>query len=187
MKHQLLAALVFLASAMGAPGGASKNLGRTDTEWKGIAFVVTDIARVDDSHILVQLRVDADANTVYPTLIGLPPPAGFLPKNPTLEQLLDDKYRPKPMSFVSSHLLDEKSGTEYPAVTALPPTPYWGPNSILTNLGPTTWVQVAVQFNAPPPPPPGPDGKIELQKASLIFPKSKSPIKGVVLPRNAGP
>ena len=184
MKLPLFAGIVFchLASALVAQVPTPKILSQTDTEWKGVTFAVTDIARVDDTHIVVQVRISADATAAYPTFIGLPPPAGWLPPHPTLEQLRDEKYLPLPFSLASGHLLDQKSGMEYPALGTLPPAPFWGSNSIMTNLGPDTWVQLAVQFNAPPPPPPGPDGKIEDQKVSLFFPKAKSPIKNLILP-----
>ena len=186
MKLPIFASLVFchLASAVLAQVTAPKNLGKTDTEWNGVSFVVTDIARLDDSHILVQIRIAADATTVYPTFIGLPPPAGFLPPHPTIEQMKDEKYLPLPYKLSPGHLLDQKSGIEYPALTTLPPAPFWGPNAITTNLGPNTWVQLEVEFNAPPPPAPDPDGNVPAQKVSLFFPKTKSPIKNVVVPTN---
>jgi len=184
MNFPLISVIVFchLASALVAQVPTPKILGQTDTEWKGVTFAVTDIVRVDNTHILVQVRISADATATYPTFIGLPPPAGFLPPNPTLEQLRDEKYLPLAFSLTPGHLLDQKTGVEYPALETLPPAPFWGPNGIATNLGPNTWVQLEVQFNAPPQPAPGPDGKIEAQKVSLFFPKAKSPIKNVIVP-----
>lgn len=187
MKQLLIAILSIcpLTLALFAQESPPHFLGQTDTDWKGVTFAISEIARVDDAHTLIKVRIVANATTVYPTFIGLPPAAGFLPSNPTMAQMMDEKYRPKPFSLTAARLVDLKSGAEYPAITTLPASPYWGPNSIITNLGPSTWIQLAVQFNAPPPPPPTPDGKIEPHKVTLILPKAKSPITGLILPRDA--
>lgn len=180
-------AIVFICqvtAALIAQESPPKILGQTDTDWKGVAFAVTEIARMDNSHVLVKVRIVADAAAVYPTFIGLSPEAGFLPSNPTKEQMLDEKYLPKPFSLTAGRLLDPKSALEYAAGATLPASPYWGPNSIITNLGPGTWIQLAVLFNAPAPLPPTPEGKIELQHVTLILPKAKTPITGLVLPRD---
>jgi hypothetical protein len=184
MKYPLLTTLVLCLFARGqkTQGEAVKNLGQAATDWAGVTFAVTGIASVDNTHILVAGAWIANASVVYPTRIRLSPPARFLPPHPTLEQMLDEKYRPLPFRLATARLLDQKSRFLYPAIAVLPSEPYWAPSRIITNLGTTTWIQPAVQFTAPHPPPSGPDGKIAEPEVSLFFPKAKSPIKNVIVP-----
>jgi hypothetical protein len=58
-----------------------------------------------------------------------------------------------------------------------------GPNAMMTTLRPGNWLQMAVQFPAPPPPPTeASEGKPPVQKVSLQFPNAKLPVKDLTLP-----
>lgn len=171
--------LAFSASCLAETGTL---LGEVDSEWPGVKFQVTQIQRIDAGHLLVTVRLVVGPDAANPTFIGIESPAGAIPKNATPQEAASGKYDPTPFSLKTAILYDEGTHQSYTALPELPSKPFLGPNALLTTLRPGNWVQLAVQFSAPPPPPTDDQKPTPELKATILFPKAKGPIKHLALP-----
>jgi len=161
----------------------AKVLGETASDWRGVVYQVTQIQRVNGTHLLVTVRLKVGASAKNPTFIGIPPVAGWKNRAELSQEELDSgKYDPTPLSLADAVLVDQATKTTYKALPSLPADPFVGPNAMMTNVHPGDRLQMAVQFPAPPPPPADASGKTPVQKVSLQFPKAKLAIKSLSLP-----
>lgn len=177
-----LGGLLWLAFSASGFAETGKLLGEVDSEWPGVKFQVTQIQRIDPGHLLVTVRIVVGPDAANPTFIGIESPAGPIPKNATPQEAASGKYDPTPFSLKTAILYDEGTHQNYTALSELPTKPFLGPNALLTTLRPGNWVQLAVQFPAPPPPTTDAQKTTPEQKATLLFPKAKGPIKHLTLP-----
>lgn len=149
--------------------------------WPGVKLQVFDIHRLDETHVLMVIRLKSTATE--PLTIGDPPKdGGTRPIKPGKEGLYEADELARPFSLASARLVDEGTKQAFTALPTLPSQPYYGPNAMVTTLSPGGWIQMAVYFNAPPPPPPGPDGTVPPQKVTALFPGAAKPMPGLVLP-----
>jgi hypothetical protein len=177
----LISAFLLCASPLVAQD--AKVLGETASNWPGVVYQVTQIQRVKETHLLVTVRLNVGASAENPTFIGVPPVAGWQnPAELSQKELDSGKYEPTPLSLADTVLVDKTTKTTYRALPTLPADPFVGPNAMMTSLRPGNWLQMAVQFPAPPPPPTDASGKTPVQKVSLQFPNAKLPVKDLTLP-----
>jgi hypothetical protein len=178
----LISAFFLCASPLVAQD--AKVLGETASDWRGVVYQVTQIQRVKGPHLLVTVRLNVGASAENPTFIGRPPVAGWKDRAKLSQKELDSgKYDPTPLSLADAVLVDQATKTTYKALPTLPAAPFVGPNAMMTSLRPGNWLQMAVQFPAPPPPPTEGSGeKPPAQIVSLQFPNAKLPVKDLTLP-----
>lgn len=155
---------------------AAAPLGKAPSRWPGIELEIARIGRIPPAHLLLAIRVRAGAGAPPLTLLGFPRPV--VPGAPVMA---GDEV-PDPYSLRNAVLTDPATGRKYPALADLPASPFWGPNQLISSIRPGEWVQMAVQFPAPPPPAPGPDGKVPQQRVEILLPHAKEPIRNVPLP-----
>jgi len=183
----LLALFAFLGASALAAQGDQQPLGEADSEWPGVKFQVMEIRRVDPGHLLVTVRLAATKEAANPTFIGIEPPSGARAAgNRSPEDAAAGKDEPAPFSLREAILFDEATKQKYPALPGLPPQPFLGPNTLLATLRPGGWIQLAVQFPAPPALPRETPGAKEAQRAALLLPKAKAAIKHLPLPALSG-
>jgi len=153
----------------------------TDTTWPGVKLQVTKLIRIDATHLLAAINVEAgpSAGRVF---LGDPPKVARPPPNASPEELSSPKYQPTPYSLKLAKLYDEGTKQVFNAAENLPDNPPSGPNEIIMILYPNCALQMGVLFPVPPPPPPLPDGTIPPQLATFLLPKAKKAIEHVVLP-----
>jgi len=179
-----LGGLIWLVSCASSLADVGKLLGEVDSEWPGVKFQVTQIQRIDSEHLLVTVRLVAGPGAANPTLIGIESSNGAIPQNAPPQEVASGKYDSTPFSLKTAILYDEGTHQKYTALPGLPAKPFFGPNALLTTLRPGNWIQLAVQFPTPPPPPPSDDQKtISEQRVTIVFPKSKGPIRHLILPQ----
>lgn len=182
MKSSFLFLLpsVFFAASLFAGEGPE-----VATTWPGVKLQVSDIRRLDDTHVLMVIRLKSTG--AEPVAIGeLPKEPPSRPSKPSTGGLNDAEELPRPFSLESARLVDETTKQEFTALPSLPSQPFFGPNAMVTTLSPGGWIQMAVHFNAPPPLPPGKDGKRPPQKVTALFPRAAKPMPGLVLPATTG-
>ncbi len=188
MKSSLLPILLSVLLSVSLLAEESREV---PTTWPGVKLQVFDIKRLDDSHVLMVIRLKSDETLTEPVMIG------DLPKETKRRRhvrtsksakgmMEDDEELPRAFSLASARLVDEATRQEFAALSTLPSKPYFGPNAMMTTLGPGGWIQMAVCFKAPPPLPTGEDGKRPLQKVTVLFPRAVKQLPGLVLPAVAG-
>lgn len=167
------------------PKPPERTLGEADSEWPDVKFQVTQIQRINSGHLLVTIRLVVGPDAANPTFIGIEPSGGLkAPKDAPTEELASGKYDPTPFSLQKATLSDEATQQKYTALPGLPAQPFLGPNALMTTLRPGSWIQLAVQFPAPPPPPADAVRAKGEQKATLWLPKAKTPIKHLAIPQD---
>jgi hypothetical protein len=173
----------FLLNALPLVAQEVKVLGEAASDWPGVVYQVTQIQRVNGTHLLVTVRLSVGASAENPTFVGVPPATGWKNRaDLTPEELGTGRYDPTPLSLAEAVLMDQTTKATYKALPSLPATPFVGPNAVMTTLRPGNWLQMAVQFPSPPPPSPAPDGKVPVQRATILLPQANSPIKDILLP-----
>ena len=174
MKLSLLlfAGLLCLPLASTAQNAPAKPLGSADTEWPGVHLDLTQIARLDDTHILVAVKIRGDATLKNPVKV--------CGQDHSTEA---NPFNTDPYTLNTATLTDQATGKTYKADGSLPGKPYWGDPDIIATIRLNTWLQLAVKFDVPPPVL-TPDGKKMEQKVTFLLPKAKAPIKNVVLPQS---
>jgi len=160
-----------------------KPLGKAESNWPGVVFQIMRIQRVDGTHLLATVWLSAGASAQNPTFIGIAPEVDVkMYKNLPQREMDAPKFHPTPVSLTDAVLIDQTTKEQYKALPTLPTEPFLGPNLVMTTLRPGSWIQMAVQFPAPPPLPAGPDGKVPAQRATIQFSQTKRPITDIVLP-----
>jgi len=158
--------------------------------WPGVTFQVFDIKRLDDAHVLMVVRLKSDGTSGEPVMIGDLPKGGKRRHAGTPKSAKgapdEDEELPRAFTLTSARMIDETTRKEFSALPSLPSKPYFGPNAMVTTLGPGGWIQMAVCFNAPPPLPAGEDGKRPPQKVTVLFPRAVKQLSGLVLPAASG-
>ena len=115
-------------------------LGESPARWPGVRFEVAQMERVADERnpgkevLLVALRLVSAKEAAGPVFLGEP----------------TGKDRIAPFTLAEAALVDDQRGTRHAALPQLPTAPFRGPDSVVTQLGPGQWVQMAVAFPAPP-------------------------------------
>ena len=152
-------------------------LTQTDTTLPGISLQVMQVVRVPPNLLLLVVRVNAGAAAQKPTPLG-----NGIPRDASVVDISSGKYKEEPFSLLGAVLIEQASGSKYPALQSQPSSPYYGPSEIVSQLNPGGWLQMAVAFPAPPPPPPDSNGKVPVQKVYVVFPMAKLPAKDLVIP-----
>jgi len=177
----LLASLATLPLC--AQTAAPSHLGETDAKWPGVKLKISELIRIDATHVLAGVQINAGAAAPVTTTIGEMPKFGFVPPpHVTREELESGKYSAKSYSLTDAVVVDEITQQKIRAATDLPPKPYLGPNSIVITLHRNTGIQLSVLLNVPPPQPAGSDGKFPPQNVIILLPNAKNPIEHVLLP-----
>jgi hypothetical protein len=153
-----------------------------ETNWPGIHFQIMYLARIQQNHLLVGVRLYATTEApAGGTLIGVSVP---IPANAKPSDIAAGAYRPSPFTMDSSTMTDELSQKTYPVVpsVALPGHKY-RPAVLLEVLTPGQGDMVTLQFEVPPPPPPPEPGQLPIkQTLSFLFTNAKGAINKVPLP-----
>jgi hypothetical protein len=179
MRRILLLALLISAMAaapLHAQIGTGKTLGESPAVIPGVKLQVVDLVRLDATHLLVAVRINAGPGAPPHTLIA------DLPPKPANGVGTGNGSPPRPYTFATAKLIDESTKTQFNAYETVPAQPSFGPNSLYTTLEPGNWIQLGVEFSVPPPSPPNPDGTIPIQKVTFVLPKAKRPIKHIAIP-----
>ena len=179
MRQILLLALFMSATAatpLRAQTGTGKTLGESAAVWSGVKLQVVDLVRIDATHLLVAVRINAGPGAPPQTLIS------DLPPKPAKGLGTGNGSPPRPYTFATAKLIDESTKKEFKASDTVPDQPNFGPNSLYTTLVPDRWIQLGVEFSVPPPPPPNPDGTIPVQKVTFLLPKAKFAIAHIAIP-----
>ncbi len=166
----LLVLFLCLPLTLRAQTPQAKSFGTASTEWPGVHFDLAKITRLDETHILVAVRIRGDATVKNPTMISGQD-----------RSTMQNPDNIDPFTLAAATLIDEATGKTYKADVRLPGSPYWGDPDIIANIRPNTWFQLAIKFEVPPPIL-TPKGEKEEQKVTFHLPRAKTPIKDVVLP-----
>ncbi len=152
------------------------------TNWPGIHYQIMYLARIQQNHLLVGIRLFATNEApAGGTLIGVPVP---VPANANPSDIAAGAYRPSPFTMDSSVMTDDLTQKTYPVVpsVALPGHKY-RPAVLLETLAPGQGDMVTLQFEVPPPPPPPAPGLPPVkQTLSFLFTNANGAITHVPLP-----
>ncbi len=179
MKYILIVALLFLALCPVRAQGELKVIGEADSKWPGIRYQLYSMVRFPPDHLLLGVRLVATSQAPSGgTLIGFPV---SIPPNATKEDISAGKYAPRPLSLMSSIMIDDATQKSYSPVTgAPPPGRIFYPSEIVETLLPGQALVLSVQFVVPPMP--EPDQPATKQTVSFIFTDAKGSIKNVPVP-----
>ena len=153
-----------------------------ESNWPGIHFQIMYLARIQQNHLLVGVRVfatnQAPAGGVF---IGVPTP---VPANADPRDIAAGAYRPSPFTMDSSVMTDELTQKTYSVVPSVAqPGHKYRPAVLLETLTPGQGDIVTLQFEVPPPPPPPESGEPPVkQTLSFLFTNAKGAIKHVPIP-----
>ena len=155
----------------------------TDATWPGVKLKISELVRIDATHVLAKVHVTSSASAAAATIIGTMPKNGFTaPPNVTREELESGKYSAKGYTLSDAVVVDEGTQQKFHASTNLPRSPFFGPNNVVTELARNSGIQMGVLLNVPPPQPVESDGKSPPQKVTILLPNAKNPIEHVLLP-----
>lgn len=158
-----------------------------ETNWPGIDFQITYVARIPPDRLLVGVMLVATAGApAQGTMIGTPQP---IPANANPSDIAAGYYRPAPFTMKSSVMIDDISQTQYfPLHPIAPPGKKYRPAVLLETISPGQTSMMTLQFSVPPPPPPPAIGQPPVkQTLSFTFTNAKGPISHVPLPPPLAP
>ncbi len=159
-------------------------LAKTTSNWPGVDFEVMKIMRAAPDRVVLVVRVHAGSGAANPTFIGFVKPSNA-DSVPAMGPAGDPQ--PDPLSLRGASLVDVATQKNFPALAEAPSSPFVGPMALITSMRPNEWLQMGVQFPAPPTPPRDENGKVPEQKVFVVFPNAKLPTKEFVLPPPAQP
>ena len=172
----LLALVVFLSAGFTIFAQEQTPLGKTASKWTGVDFEVMKIERPAANRVVLVVRVHAGSRADNPTFIGFPRKSSPVETAKGIHPVTD------PLSLKQAVLVETATQKNYPALAEAPASPFVGPIALITSMRPNEWIQMGVQFPAPPAPLPDETGKVPDQKIVVIFPNSELPTKDFVLP-----
>ncbi len=161
-----------------APAPASSDFPEVGSTWPGIQMQILKVVRIPGNRLLVEVRLLASPKAPQVTMIGYPP---VIPTDATKEEL-ETGFGPSPYSLEVATMTDERTQQRYNALRPNPKGPYYLASVVLASLSPGQGQYMTVQFPVPPPPPPDDSGHVPKQMVSILLPKAKGPIAGVVIP-----
>lgn len=182
-----LAAFVLIDSEALAQGAETTEiLGSAATKWPGVTFNVTEVHRVANDRVLMVIRVQADGSAEPETLIGVPAAKSEKDIPEDLNPSDVGNYAPTRFSLAGGSLTAKGTGVKYPSLPELPTEPYFGPNAICVNLERGGWLQLAVQFEAPPETSADPnntDAEAKQPAVDVSLPAAERPITNITIPK----
>jgi len=148
-------------------------LGESAAQWPGTRLQVIRVERVANEKkpgeelLLFAIRLTHAKGGHGPIFLGEPSPT--------------DPTRVTPFSLTKATLVDEQRSTRHPALSWLPTTPFFGPESVVTSVHPGQWIGMAVAFPAPPPVTDA-QGNPLPQSVTLHLPGADRPIRRIPVP-----
>ncbi|MBE2178929.1 MAG: hypothetical protein IAE97_00455 [Chthoniobacterales bacterium] len=156
------------------------------TEWPGVSYEVVRIERLPENRLLVLFQIAAGKGAAPKgTFVGVPTP---IPPNANPDDIRSGRYDPKPFSIAATTMIDETTGSRYPALPPVaPPHIVYPYPEVLVTLAPGGKSRMlSLQFQAPPALPDA-SGKVPPQSVSFLLPKAKGALTRVPVPPPVAP
>src|SRR4051794_27135345 len=119
-KGLLLVSLLVLSSAFQSKAEPPKILGEAETTWPGVKIQVTNLIRIDATHVLAAVHLSAGSDAPGSTFIGYAAAAAASQRFAPLEEQGLPQYQPTAYSLTEAKLLDQNTKQEFKADPNVP-------------------------------------------------------------------